>query len=166
MKAVVSVLQAVLIFAIAASLVILFLPVIFSFIQNSIDISESSSVRQQLELCNDKILETARTGTQSTCTFSIQSFGRGGISLKNDGIYYNLTSEAEICDQTDWVEITPEKHVWLKCDLQDSRKIYQLRWSSPNEIIFELGDRQTGSILEMNRRNVTTDRTYLFVNFR
>ena len=166
MKAVVSVLQVVLIFAIAASLVIITLPIVSSSIQNTIDISESSSVKQQLELCNNKILETARTGIQTTCTFSIQSFGRGEVSLKDDGIYYKLTTEANICDQTDWVEINLDKHVWLNCNIEGSTRLYQLRWSLPNEIFFELGDRIKGNILEINRINVTADRTYLFVNFR
>src|SRR3972149_2055849 len=125
MLGVVSVLQAVLIFGIAASLVFLATPIILSSVQESMDVSESSSVKQQLEFCNNKILETARTGTQNTCVFSTQSTLKGKVYLKQDGIYYELLSDAKVCDQTDWVNINPDKYIWLKCDLQDSKRFYQ-----------------------------------------
>lgn len=166
MKGVVTVLQAILIFAVAMSLALLAVPVVISSVGESMDISESSSVKQQLEQCNNKIVETVRTGTQSTCTFSLQGSGRSEISVKNDGIYYELLSEANICDQTNWTEINPEKHVWLKCGLQDSKRLYQLKWSSPDEIIFTLGNRTTGNVLEINRLNITADEVNLFIEFR
>ncbi len=165
MKAIVTVLQAVLIFAIAASLVIITLPMVISSFNQSVDSSEADSVRQQLEYCNDKILETVRTGTQSTCTFSLQS-GRGKISLKDYGILYQLNTEAKICDEANWVEINSDKHIWFSCEESGNKRLYQLKWSSPNEMVFSLGNKSTGSVIEINRISITADKVNLFVNFK
>jgi hypothetical protein len=165
MKAVVTVLQSVLTFAIAASLVILALPGIISSINETMDTSEASSAMQQMELCNIKILETARTGSQNTCTFSSQGLGRGEVYLKNDGIYFQLLSDAKVCDETDWTEIDPERHIWLRCDLEESKSLYQLRWSF-DEVAFILGGKNSGNILEINRVSIGEDKINLFVDFK
>ena len=70
MKGAVSILQAVLIFAITLSVVVVAIPWTTSTIDKSLDMSEMSTIRNQMGLCNDKLVETARTGTSSKCLFS------------------------------------------------------------------------------------------------
>ncbi|MFQ6056368.1 MAG: hypothetical protein ACE5J3_10360, partial [Methanosarcinales archaeon] len=155
MKSVVSVLQVVLIFAIAVSLIILASPWVYSSLKKSFELSEFQTIRGQFELCNDKIVETARTGTKNSCVFSIS---KGILSIESDGIYYKLTSSAEICDEHDWVEINPDKHLWQSCFITDSMRTYQMKWSSPDEIIFQ-SSIGSGNIIEITRFSINETST-------
>lgn len=142
MKGAVSILQAILIFAIAVSLTAVAVPWAYAAIQKSFDISEIGTIRDQLALCNDKLVETARTGTSNKCVFSAS---RGKISADWDGIYYDLVSTAPICDKHEWGEVDLERHLESKCDVSLETMHYYLRWRWPSEVKME-GSGFTGEL--------------------
>ncbi len=96
----------------------------------SFDLSESDAVQRAFESCNDRIIETARTGSSSHC---IIPTSRGELTAQSDGLYYTLSSSGRLCDQTsDWVSINAEKHVELLCNVQPGNAtMFNLRWRYP-----------------------------------
>lgn len=134
MRGAVTVFQAVLIFAIAVSMIALGVPWFFDTYDKSRDIGEIQRVKNQLEQCNEKLVETARTGTANTCIFSTE---KGEITAELDGIYYSITTRADVCDDHGWVEINPEKHIWQKCEIEITTRKYDLKWSWPKNITIE-----------------------------
>lgn len=142
----IAVLEALLILVIAVALLAVAVPWIYDSLQKSKDISETQAIRGQLEQCNDKLVETARTGTSNRCIFSSE---KGAMTAFSDGIYYKITTQAEICSQQDWTEINKDKHIWQKCNVQDGTKQFQLKWSWPNDITIQ-GQNLDGEILRSN----------------
>jgi hypothetical protein len=129
MRGAVSIFQAVLIFLIAVSAIGLALPWFYDNYDRSLDVGEIQTVLAQMKQCNDKLVETARTGTASTCIFSAN---RGDITADTDGIYYALTTRATVCDTHNWVNTNIEKHIWEKCKVFDVETTnYELKWSWP-----------------------------------
>lgn len=131
MKAVVPVFELILIFIALISLLAVSTPWLYQYIQTSMEIAESRTVKQQFDLCSDKLVETAQTGSSNNCFFDAN---RGTLTAYRDGIYYKIISKGEICTPHDWVEINTEKHIWQKCDVSGDIKIYQLKWSWPSEL--------------------------------
>ncbi|MEM7824332.1 MAG: hypothetical protein QW227_03100 [Candidatus Aenigmatarchaeota archaeon] len=98
----------------------------------SFDVTESQAVRAALETCNDKIIETARTGSGNTCVIPAS---RGVVTAQNDGLYYQLSSSGRLCDPTDWALINPDKHIELACQVtSENASIYNLRWRYPKQL--------------------------------
>ena len=98
-------------------------------VMNTIDffeINEINSIKHEFEDCNDKIIETARTGLSNTCMFSAD---RGQISGTSDEISYQIVTNEDICDQTPWVLIEPEKNLWQKCDVSSNENVFGLKWN-------------------------------------
>jgi len=134
MRGVVTVFEAVLLVAIGVSLLTIAIPFVYSSVINLFEVSEASNVRNQLELCNDKIIDTARTGSTNTCRFSIS---RGVLTAALDGIHYTLISNGNICDQHDWVNINVDKHVWQKCVVNGTQRTLEYRWAWISSITIE-----------------------------
>ncbi len=134
MKGAFTIFQAVLIFAIAVSLAAVAAPWAYKSVQKSLDVSEMKTIKDQMQLCNDKLVETARTGTSNKCTFSAN---RGKITAKIDGIYYNLASTADICDTHDWYNVNKDTHLESKCLVTQELRDYNMRWRWPKDVMME-----------------------------
>ncbi len=159
MKGAVSILQAVLIFAITISLVAVAIPWVTTTIDASLDTSEMSNIRNQMALCNDKLVETARTGTSSKCLFSAN---RGTITAQEDGIYYTLLSKSDICDAHSWAEVDKERHLESKCDVTVAN-VYNLRWRWPKDIQMRGSDFEGVIIKGSETKNITFDDDLHFI---
>ncbi len=134
MKGAITVLQAVLIFAIGVSLVTVAIPWLSNTLERSLDIGEMSTIKDQMALCNDKLVETARTGTSNKCIFSSN---RGSARAEKDGIYYRLITTAEICDEHSWGDVDKERHLESSCEVSSGVHTYELRWRWPSEVTME-----------------------------
>ncbi len=134
MRGAVTIFQAVLIFVIAVSLIALGVPWFLDTYEKSMEIGEIRTVKGQLEQCNEKLVETARTGTANQCLFSAD---KGEMTAESDGVYYSITTKADICDDHNWIEIDPEKHIWQKCKVVATTTNYNLKWSWPKNITIE-----------------------------
>jgi hypothetical protein len=99
--------------------------------ENSLDISEFETVRNQFEDCNNKILETAKTGVTNSCSLFTE---KGEIVVGGDTILYKIVTNANICDESDWINI--DENLWQMCTVYGGSKLYQLKWDSP-EILFQ-----------------------------
>ena len=99
----------------------------------SLELSETSAVQTALVQCNDRITETARTGSGNRCVIPAS---HGQLTAQTDGLYYQLTSSGRLCDQTaDWVTLDEENHVDMHCTITaESGSIYELRWRWPSQI--------------------------------
>ena len=117
--------QAMLIFTISISLVAMAYVFIVPQIQTFLDTQEISNTRNALEACGTKILDTARTGNDNFCSFSVK---RGELTIKRDGIYYSIDSNGKICDLHNWVELKP--HLWSYCP---DKRTLSMKWSWPYE---------------------------------
>jgi hypothetical protein len=144
MKGAVEIFQMVLIFAIGVSLAAIATPWAYSSLQKTMDISEMGVIRDQMALCNDKLIETARTGTSNRCSFSAN---RGKVSALTDGIYYNILSKAPICDDHSWAEVDAERHLESMCDASETARTYVMRWRWPSDVKI-MGDGFTGKVLK------------------
>lgn len=131
MKGVSVVIQAVLIFGIIAVTAAAAFPWANNYIQRSMDLLEINKVKDEFSLCNDKLVETARTGTANKCYFTAN---RGNINAQEDGLYYRIISNANICDEHWWTNINPKAHLWQKCDRDISKKILEYKWYYPKDI--------------------------------
>jgi len=131
MKAAPSVLQAVLILLIALSLAAMALPWATENIGTSMDLSEFKTIKSQFDECNERIVETARTGSTNKCIFNIK---RGEVTGRQEGIYYRIISNAPICDASPLVEIDPRNHVWQECNVSGKQRIYGLLWKFPSAL--------------------------------
>ncbi|MFH1473663.1 MAG: hypothetical protein ABIE55_02095 [Candidatus Aenigmatarchaeota archaeon] len=126
-----TVLQAVMILLISVALVSLSLPWAIETIGESMDMVEVGNIKAQFDACSDRILETARTGTNNKCFFNID---RGEIIGKTEGITYNIVSSAQICDEHDLIEIDDRKHIWQKCSATGKYRNFEMVWTFPKEI--------------------------------
>lgn len=133
-KSVATILQAVLIFGIAIGLLGAIIPFAYSAVQTSMEFSEIQTVKSDFAKCNDKIIETARTGLANKCLFNAE---RGKIRIEKDGIYYNLTGSKDICSSHSWTEIDAKRHVWQSCEASDDKRIFGLRWHYPTQVRIE-----------------------------
>lgn len=97
----------------------------------SFEAAEAEAVQVALADCNDRIVETARTGIANRCLIPAD---RGRLTAETDGLYYSLLTAAPVCDPTaDWVSLEPAKRLELKCSFVE-RYHYELRWRWPSEI--------------------------------
>jgi len=148
---------AIIIAFVAISLSIIAVVWIVPQIEKSMELSEIQIVRNQFEDCNNKIMETARTGSTNKCFFSIN---KGQLTANTSGINYKITSRAGICDQHPWVQINEEKHIWQKCDVSDNNRIFEMMWSFSSYIVFQLNgisEKRLGNVVEISRVDVTED---------
>ena len=137
----------------------------FSFFEAN----EINSVKKELANCNDKIIETARTGLTNKCIFPID---RGELRVSKDGLNYTIISSAAICDEHPLVLIDEEKHIWQQCYVSGKNRILQLFWMYPSEIEIE-GQNLSGNVTtgnsnvgNINFNNPTSFRTLtLFIQF-
>jgi hypothetical protein len=128
------------------------------------EINEINSIKHEFEDCNDKIIETARTGLSNTCMFSAD---RGQISGTNDDISYQIITHEDICDQTPWVLIEPEKNLWQKCDVSLNENMFSLKWNytSIKFQFMQMGNveikGESGRTVEIDRSGVSDTQTDL-----
>jgi len=146
MKGAVTVIQAILIVFVVIALIAVLVPWVSSSLERSAQISEIQTLNTQMELCNDKLVETGRIGSSNLCIFSIS---KGELHAETDGLYYELVSQMDICDQSGWSEINSEKHIWQKCEIVDDKSVYSSRWAWVNETEI-IGSSMTGSIYRYN----------------
>ncbi|MFW9852640.1 MAG: hypothetical protein ACFFDS_06845 [Candidatus Thorarchaeota archaeon] len=107
------------------------------------EMNEINAVKNEFEECNDKIIETARTGLSNRCIFSAN---KGELTGSNDGLHYKIVSREKVCDEHDWVLIDEEKHIWQKCDVSGRENIFELKWNFPSQIEIE-GQNLNGSVI-------------------
>jgi hypothetical protein len=131
MKAVSTVIQAILILVVSASLLAITLPWTLGTLDVSIDATEIGSIKTQFDVCSDRILETARTGSTTKCIFDIKN---GKITGKIEGIYYSLLSKGHICDPSPLVQIDNKTHVWQECNVTGSTRVFGMLWMFPKEL--------------------------------
>jgi len=131
MKAISTIIQAILILVVSASLLAITLPWALKTLDISTDINEISSIKTQFDTCSDRILETARTGSTTKCIFNIKN---GKITGKTEGIYYILLSNGPICDSSPLVEIDNKTHVWQECNVTGSTRVFGMLWMFPKEL--------------------------------
>lgn len=122
------------------------------------DMNEINAVKSEFGDCNDKILETARTGLSNKCIFPVD---RGQIRGTNDEITYEIITNEKVCDQSPWVLIEPEKNLWQKCDVSANENSFSLKWNS-SYIKFQFESMgileikgQSGKTVEMSRASMT-----------
>ncbi|MBR9682173.1 MAG: hypothetical protein GOV02_00690 [Candidatus Aenigmarchaeota archaeon] len=169
MKGAVTVIEAILIIFVVIGLLAILIPWVSSSLDKSSQISEIQTLNTQMGLCNEKLEETGRVGSANTCIFSISN---GKMHAETDGIYYELISDLDICDETDWTEIEPENHLWQKCDIVDQKTIYSTKWAWVDERQI-IGEGISGNIYRYNNpissitfNNTTTFRTLtVFIEF-
>jgi len=113
-------------------IVVALLFIINSSMKNSLDASEFQTVRNHFEECNDKIMETARTGVTNSCSLFTEN---GEIVVGGDTILYKIVTNANICYESDWVNIG--ENLWQMCTVYGGSRLYQLKWDSP-EILFQI----------------------------
>lgn len=128
MKASFTMLQAILILVIAVMVIIITIPWSQKTIGISMDLTELKSIESQFDECNERIIETARTGSTNKCIFNNK---RGEVYGKQEGIYYKLMSSAPICDESSLTEIDPKNHIWQSCTVSGEQRIYTLLWKFP-----------------------------------
>ena len=130
MKGAVTVVQAVLIVMVVIALLAVLIPWVSTSLDQSSQISEIQTVNTQMGLCNEKLEETGRVGSSNTCIFSIRN---GRMYAETDGIYYEVISDLDICDESEWSEIEPENHLWQRCEIVDQKTVYQAKWTWVND---------------------------------
>lgn len=170
MKATFTLLQSILIFVLMIVLTAVTMPWATEKIGESMEITELNSIKPQFDECNERIIETARTGSTNTCIFNIK---KGEITGRQEGIYYKLLSNAPICDESSLVEIDPRTHIWQECTVSGNQRIYGLLWKFPSTLNVSgegvEGNQMAGqtSISEINFLNpVVFDTLTLYVNFQ
>jgi len=131
MRGAVTIVQAVLLFAIIVGASAFALPWAYSSVNKALDLSEMDKVKMEFGLCNDKLIETARTGSPSKCFFSAN---RGDLYAQRTGIYYKLVTKADVCDSHWWKEIDADKNTWQKCQVSGPIRTYYLNWYWPKDI--------------------------------
>ena len=131
MKAISTIIQAVLLLVVAISLITVTIPWAIRTLNISIDLTEIRSIKSQFDTCSDRILETARTGSSNRCFFDIRN---GEITGRTEGIYYRLISNGPICDQSPLIEIDNKTHVWEECNVSGSQRVFGMLWMFPKEL--------------------------------
>jgi len=172
MEGAATVFVAILIVAIAASMIALSMPWVGEKIQESIDVSEVSSIKTQFDSCNNMIIETARTGSTNKCIFSVS---KGRVTGSQEGINYEVVSSASICDQQDWIQIDEKRHIWQKCEVSGNERIFDIRWKFPSELEIQgqqivgnqlRGETPIANILFNNPIEFTTITLYILFKYR
>ena len=107
------------------------------------EMNEINAVKSEFEECNDKIIETARTGLSNKCIFSAN---RGEMTGSKDGLHYNIVSSTKICDEHQWVLIDDVKHIWQQCNYSGKENMLELKWSFPSKITIG-GENLSGDII-------------------
>lgn len=143
MKGGVTVLQAVLIFGLVAMLAGIALPWASKSIERSMMISEIEQVKAEFELCNSKLIDTARTGTSNRCYFSA---AKGSVSAQKEGLYYKIIGPSDICNRHKWFILNEEKHIWQRCSAAPGSRILELSWYYPTSLKI-YGNDLTGNII-------------------
>lgn len=190
MKAVSTIVQAVLVLAVMIAIVVGGVTFVQKTFKVSIQTAEISNARADFLKCSDKILDTARTGSGNKCILSVTE---GKLSVKTDGLYYSLTGEGEICAVQDWALVETNRQVWQKCAASGDEKIYELKWFYPkNDVIllegsvnltsvsgtrnfdlyqkgalfveFDSPKELTGKVIELTRYSATENTTVLSIN--
>jgi hypothetical protein len=130
------------------------------------ELNEITAVKQEFAECNNKIFETARTGSSNKCIFPVQ---RGNITGSTSEISYQIISRYRICDKSTWVLINPENNIWQMCDISGKNSILSLKWNYTN-ISFQfqqIGNvqvmGQSGSTIEMNRASMSGNQISLLL---
>jgi len=163
--------QAILILLIAAAVVALTVPWAIENVGISMDLTELNLIKSQFDDCNERIIETARTGSTNECIFNIK---KGEITGAEEGIYYTLASNAPICDASPLVELDPRNHIWQNCSVSGKQRVYGLLWKFPATLNIT-GDDMKGNQMsgQTNFNNITfTDQPInfstltLYVNFQ
>lgn len=163
-------LQAMFIMLLVVSLAAIALPWTIETIGLSMELAEFKSINSQFVDCNEKIIETARTGSTNKCIFTIK---KGEITGKKEGIYYKLLSTSPLCDESPLVEIDSRNHIWQECGIYGKQRVYGLLWKFPSSI------NVTGSQIQGNKLvdetinatinfdpSITFDTLTLFINFQ
>jgi hypothetical protein len=170
MKAAFSIIELILIMVIAIALAAIALPWSVENVGISIDSTEVKSIKSQFDDCNEKIIETARTGSTNECMFNIKN---GVISGRQDGIYYKILSNGPICDASPLTEIDSKNHIWQECNVSGKQRIYGMLWKFPSSLNVTgqsiSGNQISGqtNIANINFNTpVNFDTLSLFVNFQ
>jgi hypothetical protein len=107
------------------------IPWVIETIGGSIDLMEVGNIKSQFDACNERILETVRTGTTNRCFFNVN---RGAITGKQEGLSYQISSPVDICDPHGLIEIDPRKHIWQECTGADNQRVLEMLWMFPREL--------------------------------
>ncbi|MBN2202631.1 MAG: hypothetical protein JW700_00375 [Candidatus Aenigmarchaeota archaeon] len=165
----VNILQVILITGVSVAIVALAFPWALATINQSMDMVEVSFIKSQFDTCSDRILETARTGTNNKCFFNIN---RGELVGRSDGLSYAISSSSDLCDEHSFVQIDEKRHIWQRCSVDSGVTIYEMKWMFPVELeiqgsevtgIIMEGETQTGDIYFASSLNFRT--LTVFVNF-
>lgn len=130
------------------------------------ELNEITAVKQEFVECNNKIFETARTGSSNKCIFPIE---RGNITGSISEISYQIISRYRICDKSPWVIIDPDNNIWQMCDISGRNSILRLKWNYTNiSFQFEqMGNIQitgkSGSTIEMSRASMNENQISLML---
>jgi hypothetical protein len=122
------------------------------------ELSEINNVKKEFSECNDKLLDTARTGLPSKCMFSAKS---GVLQGSVNDITYYITANTKVCDSSEWVLIDVENNIWQRCDISGRQSTFGLRWNYTG-VYFGYGNLgnvritgQSGSTIEISRDAIT-----------
>jgi hypothetical protein len=148
----------ILIITVAVSLTVLVMGWAVMNMSGFFETSEINAVRGQFLECNDKIMETARTGLSNKCIFSIQN---GEITGTTDNITYEITSREKVCDTSGWVQINPEKNTWQMCSISGRESVFKLMWNN-SKVKFEF--ESLGNVLVTSQSGKTIDVSRLSMN--
>jgi hypothetical protein len=145
---------------ISVSLVAIASPWAIKTINESMDAVEVSFIKSQFETCNDRILETARTGTANKCFFNIN---RGELAGRPESLNYTIVSTARICDPSPLTEVDEKKHIWQLCYDSGGQSVYEMMWMFPKELEISgsgvQGSKQQG---ESSSSSIDFDQTIQF----
>ena len=131
MRASVSAFQAILLLVISASIITVAVPWALSTVSLSFDVTEINTIKSQFDSCNDRILETARTGSTNKCMFDVKN---GQITGRTEGLYYKIVSSGPVCDYSPLVEIDGRTHVWQECNVTGTQRVYGMLWMFPKDV--------------------------------
>lgn len=130
------------------------------------EVNEINAVKQEFVDCNNKIFETARTGSSNKCIFPID---KGNLTGSTSEISYQIISRYRICDKSAWVIIDPDNNLWQMCDTSGRNSILSLKWNYTNiSFQFEqMGNVQTigqsGNTIEMSRADMNGNQISLLL---
>ena len=129
-------------------------------IEKLIQLNEFQTVRNQFYECNDKIMETVRTGSTNECYFSVE---RGQLTVDTESIHYRIISETDICDPHQWTQQKEEKYVWQRCEVSATHRIFELMWNFSSYVEFQFPTEVLGKVVEISRVDITESKVILKV---
>jgi hypothetical protein len=159
----------VLIITVTVSLTVIILGWTVMNMAGFFEMNEINAVKQEFSECNNKIIETARTGLSNKCIFSIE---RGQITGTKDYIAYQIVTSEKVCDTSDWVLINPEKNTWQMCEISGRQSVFGLKWNSTSiKFLFEnIGNvqvtGQSGKTIEVSRASMNETQINLLLNIQ